>query len=536
MHSWAALLGAHWRWVLAAAAALVWIVGAALPLADYDLGMHLRVGEWIATHRALPHTEPFAWTRTGAPYLAYSWLAETTYYLAWRGLGPSALQALNGAVLVAGTFAVGLFSRAARHTAWTTAMLVTGHVVVMALCAPTLRPQGLLAVALPLCWAATARLAAASWPGGTGAPDRAARWPYAVLVGATALAANTHLFAPACAASLALVLPGPRDRRWRRFGTAALAVGLGLLCTPYVAEWGAVYRLYLAPTPLLRFPSPITELTPGVVYLTRGFGAAWIIAPALALLPWVVRPTGGPSSEAADANGVVVPAPVPAALLWLGGLLFFGLAIRGLFVWWLVCLPLTAAALARVPAPTTSGVGRVLRFAPLAVFGVMAAGNAREGIDARAEARSESPRRLPNPVARGALGLADSLERIAPDGRGRMVTTFNYGNALLWRLPRYSMSLDGRAVFPDSAIALDVWVRASHRADTLRAPLADADLVLLPDGHTGLTQVAHAPGWERVARVRPARGVPGDSAEVWARSAWVARYRVPGATAAARGR
>ncbi len=474
------------------------------------------------THGALPHTEPFAWTRAGAPYLAYSWLAEASYFLVWRALGAGGLQALNGIVLVASTAAVALFARMARHRVWTTAMLVVAHLVVMQLCAPTLRPQGLLAVALPLCWAATARLAQRSARSSAGGD--AVRWPYVLLAGATALAANTHLFAPVCGAALVLVLPRTRKRAgWRVLLTAAVAVGVGLMCTPYVAEWGAVYRLYLSPTPLLRFPSPITELTPGVVYLTRGFGAAWLIAPALALLPWFVGRVEG-DSGAQTSDGPIVPAPIPGALLWLAGLLFFGLAIRGLFVWWLVCLPMAAAALARVPVPSTSRVGRVLRVAPVAVFAVMAAGNVREGIEVRAGARSSSPRRLPNPVARGALRLADSLDRIAPAGTGRMVTTFNYGNALLWRLPRYSMSLDGRAVFPDSAIALDTWVRASHRADTLRAPLADADLVLLPDGHTGLAQVAQRPGWERIAQLRPARGMLGDSAELWARSAWLRRY------------
>ena len=529
--AWATLLGAHWQGVLAVAIGLVWLAGAVLPLADYDLGMHLRVGEWIAAHGALPRTEPFAWTRVGAPYLAYSWLAETSYYLLWRAGGASTLQALNGIVLVAGVLAVALFARTARHSAWTTTMLVVAHVVVMELCAPTLRPQGLLAVALPLCWAATARLAVARDAVVGSVVRERVRWPYVVLVGATALAANTHLFAPACGATLVLVLPRV-GREWRVLVTAAAAIGLGLLCTPYAAEWGAIYRLYLSPTPLLRFPSPITELTPGVVYLTRGFGAAWLIAPALAMLPWLVRASD--TSDVADPARPLVPPTLASALLWLAGLLFFGLAIRGLFVWWLVCLPLAGAALARVPEPTGAGVGRALRLSPLALFAVMAAGNAREGADARAGARSDSPRRLPNPVARGALGLADSLDRIAPGGRGRVVTTFNYGNALLWRLPRYSMSLDGRAVFPDSAIALDVWVRASHRADTLRAPLADADLVLLPDGHTGLAQVARTPGWERVARVHPSSGAAGDTAELWARSAWVRRYGTPRALAAVR--
>ena len=35
-----------------------------------------------------------------------------------------------------------------------------------------------------------------------------------------------------------------------------------------------------------------------------------------------------------------------------------------------------------------------------------------------------------------------------------MFTEFNWGSELTWRLPGYSMSIDGRTIFPDS-VALD---------------------------------------------------------------------------------
>src|SRR5690606_21425270 len=47
-------------------------MGLASPLSDPDLPMHLATGEWMAANRAFPTEEPFAWTRAGEPYYAYS--------------------------------------------------------------------------------------------------------------------------------------------------------------------------------------------------------------------------------------------------------------------------------------------------------------------------------------------------------------------------------------------------------------------------------------------------------------------------------
>ena len=66
-----------------------------MPLADPDCPIHLATGEWIARHHAVPFIEPFAWTRPGAPFLAYSWAIELIYYI-MAHLGPLGLGALQG--------------------------------------------------------------------------------------------------------------------------------------------------------------------------------------------------------------------------------------------------------------------------------------------------------------------------------------------------------------------------------------------------------------------------------------------------------
>src|SRR3954453_22993268 len=72
-------------------AAAVWAGFA--PLADPDFPMHLCVGEWIYDHHRVPFVEPFAWTRAGDPYYAYSWVAQLTFFATMRAFGPVGLHA-----------------------------------------------------------------------------------------------------------------------------------------------------------------------------------------------------------------------------------------------------------------------------------------------------------------------------------------------------------------------------------------------------------------------------------------------------------
>ena len=88
-------------------AAAVWAGFA--PLADPDLPMHLTVGEWIFVHHRVPFEEPFAWTRAGQPYYAYSWLAQLVFFAIMRAFGPVGLHILAaitaGSIVLAGVVA-----------------------------------------------------------------------------------------------------------------------------------------------------------------------------------------------------------------------------------------------------------------------------------------------------------------------------------------------------------------------------------------------------------------------------------------------
>jgi hypothetical protein len=52
----------------------------ASPVCDPDLWWHLRVGQWVVDHRAVPATDPFSAYGEGRPWVAYSWLYEVLLY------------------------------------------------------------------------------------------------------------------------------------------------------------------------------------------------------------------------------------------------------------------------------------------------------------------------------------------------------------------------------------------------------------------------------------------------------------------------
>ena len=55
---------------------------------DLDIWWHLKAGDWIVQHRAVPHTGLFSWTAADRPWVAYSWGYEVlmSRAYAWFGL------------------------------------------------------------------------------------------------------------------------------------------------------------------------------------------------------------------------------------------------------------------------------------------------------------------------------------------------------------------------------------------------------------------------------------------------------------------
>lgn len=81
-------------------------------LADGDVGWHLRTGEWILDHHAVPTQDLFSFSKPGAPWFAWEWLSDVTLALLFRATG------LKGIVLLAGVV-IGLYSTIVlRHAFW----------------------------------------------------------------------------------------------------------------------------------------------------------------------------------------------------------------------------------------------------------------------------------------------------------------------------------------------------------------------------------------------------------------------------------
>lgn len=74
------------------------IVGVLLTfdIGNTDFWWHLKAGEFMVRHGIPIHTDPFAWTRSGLPYLAtHEWLFEIMLYAAWKYLGIAGIVVLR---------------------------------------------------------------------------------------------------------------------------------------------------------------------------------------------------------------------------------------------------------------------------------------------------------------------------------------------------------------------------------------------------------------------------------------------------------
>src|SRR5450631_3408209 len=78
---------------------------------DPDLWWHLRTGQWIADHMAIPHTELFSYTAAGTPWVAHEWLSELIFWVVYHGLGLTVLAVLVGLVTWSGLLALAWLGR-----------------------------------------------------------------------------------------------------------------------------------------------------------------------------------------------------------------------------------------------------------------------------------------------------------------------------------------------------------------------------------------------------------------------------------------
>lgn len=488
---WRSELGARWPLWVSLGAVLLFALGFSSPLIDPDLPMHLATGAWILQHRAVPWIEPFAWTRWGAPYYAYSWLPEVAYQLSYFYAGPAALRVLHGLTQVATGGALLWLAAVNRWKNWTALVLIFLTVVTSTIVAGFLRPQALLVPLVLLSWGCGLRVLDSSRP---------IRWALALaLIAATS--ANTHLLFPLTGLPLAIAVSRSHVST-RRAALIAAALLIGWITTPYGLTWTKVFALYFGHNPLFDYPSPITEFTPGFQFAAKN--QVWLIlASMLAIIPWTTLDADIRPRQRLIFGG-----------LWLIGLVGFALAVRAIVVWWFATLPIGAVALERLPRPRTRGHRLVLLSVcaalPLAIMVRFGQIDAARGWDVVPPAR---------PSVAPLASWLDAHVRLTVGMRPRVLTNFDYGSYLTWRLHAYSMSIDGRTIFPDSVAAPEAYRFADQGAVPL-GPWRSSDLAIVPLRVPVAAVLDTATGWVRLDSVPAGPGVPLASG-LWAREDWL---------------
>jgi hypothetical protein len=496
---WRSTLGPAWPALLALFVLCLFVGGATTPLSDADLPMHLALGEWIVRHHAVPFVEPFAWTRAGEPFFAYSWAMEVMYYALLSAFGPNGLHVLQGLTLALAGVAVGVLGAVARWSGWTTLLMAALHLVVGVGVVPTLRPQGVLLVVVPLAWALAMRVRDAERTGGS----------LAGLVACAAVAANSHLFFPLTAVP-GVVLLAASPANWRRVGAFTVAVLVGWMISPYALHWLDIYRLNFAPHALYTSPSPVDEYTPGFSALFRGGGTGLLLVPLLSVLPWLT------------ATRLNARERLLYGFIWFVGLITFAVAIRGLLPWWLVSMPLTAIALGALAPPVTQLVITTQRTVVVAIFGAMALLGGGFIGDPWQRADALPSRRLPSSAASGIEPIAIWLDcKLRPDAPGRLLTTFNFGSYARWRMPNLSESIDGRTIFPDSAAAGEGYFLPVRRTLPL-PPWRSAEVAIVPLSYPVAGVLDTASAWRRVATASDLNG-PATIIGLWVNRDWWSR-------------
>jgi hypothetical protein len=493
---WREALGPYWKWQLALFALMLFITGLSLPFADPDLSIHLATGEWIVKHHAVPFVEPFAWTRPGAPFQAYSWAIEALYYIAIRDFGPLGLGVVQGFVYVLLAVAMWVLGRAVGWNPWATFVMIAANLIVALGATPYVRPQSILLIMLPLIWALVYR----------SLDTRRLGWTLAGLVVASAIVANTHLLFPLTAAPCVLLLTRPPADR-KRLILVPLAIAVGWMISPNALHWVEIFRLNFAPNALFGPPTGINEYKPGYLMMVIGGNSSLALAALFTFLPWAV------------AAKLDVRERVLFGLMWLAGLVMFALAVRSLVVWWLLVIPLCSIALAQLRTPAVPVVLTAQRAIVPAIFLLITAQALESWLDPALRAGDVSSRYLPSTNARTIEPLAKWLDCYTKhEVGGRVVTTFNYGGYVPWRLPYLSESIDGRVIFADSVSKPETYFVPASRDIPLQ-PWRTADLAIFPVSLPVAAVLDTASGWHRAAITSDLEGRPRIIA-LWVADRW----------------
>ena len=152
------------------------------------------------------------------------------------------------------------------------------------------------------------------------------------------------------------------------------------------------------------------------------------------------------------------------------------------------------------------------------IFALVAAAGLESWDDPALRAGDAHKRYLPSINAKMIEPLARWLECNTRPTDGRLVTMFNFGGYVPWRLPRLSESIDGRTIFPDSVARAETYFTSSNKEIPLQ-PWRTADVAIFPVSFPVAAVLDSARGWHRVAMTNQLEG-PSRMIGVWVTEAW----------------
>jgi hypothetical protein len=392
------------------------------PMLDADIWWHLATGKWIVEHQDVPRTDPFSAFGMGKDYVAYSWLYELAFYKFYQWLGLTGLLlfrlALCGAVLVAIHRFVVLREP---RILWSTALTALAFIALTNLLYERSWMFSLLISLLTL--EVVLRLR-------DGTAGRAV-W---LLPVAFALWVNLHvqfvyglvLLALACAAPLGdALLKRPTSGRWadtfgtpawKRLVTLTAACAAATLANPYFVHFYSVVATYSSQSVPYQVENEFKSLS-------FRHHADWTFL-ALALLGAVAL------------GRRLARVSVFDVLLFAGAAVLSFRARRDIWLLIFVDLALCTGGLAPSPrhAPQLAFTGlRVAAVAAavalLALFLGWQRNLSERGLAAAVDA---------NYPAAAVRDIKDNHYR------GPLFNEYNWGGYLIWALPEYPVSMDGR--------------------------------------------------------------------------------------------
>ncbi len=448
--------------LLLAGVYLIPLLGTLREVGDTDTWWHLRAGQWIAEHRTIPSTDPFAAAGTERSWYAYSWLYEVVLYGAYAALSLTGIVLFRTALVLLVIVALHqlIASREPRF------LVAAGLAGVCALALMPLMNERPWLLSILMCtWTLYAILLLRA------GHSSAAVW---LLPLGYALWANMHiqfvygllLLGLGWVAAIADAVRGLASMGGQKLLIlAVLCLGMTLV-NPYHVF---IYKAAWDCAAMKAGAELIRELT------ALSFRQPW---------EWIVM---GLALLTAFRLGRRRPLPTFDVLLLVTAAYFCFHSRRDAWLMILtaaVLLPDPDARPSRCPLGLPHGVALAGLLAGLGAMVWLGRGLSEAALQ---EAEAETyPRRA-----------TDWIERHGY--RGRLFNDFNWGGYLLWRLPQLHVSIDGRAhIYSDEEMqrSYDTWQALPGWQDD--PDLRRADVVVAPKASPLATHLRRHAGFRLV--------------------------------------